>query len=575
MNETSDSDSIPADNDPVDRNSAEQAEDSSSAVPESCAEEPTAAPSPTDSATSALMNAQEKQPPILPRELIVVLLLVILCDVTIYRGKGFAGWALFFATAPVLLLLGRTGISRGIELYVVGALELILAIKLVWSGSWLLVAAGFSLLVAFSMTMAGQLPFVLETLVFAFSTVPSGYRGLALYKRSASRFNITINRGPALNVTLPLVTLLAFGLLFLMANPDLRAAFGETVERFLKTLSEWIVNFSPHLSEIFFWILVLWLSVGLLRPMIGTISNGVWNNMSRTNDETDSTPIKSPLYSPIRNTLFTVIALFAVYLTFEYKTLWLRVFPKGFYYSGYAHEGAAWLTASLALATLVLSLLFKGRILNDPRLPHLRKLAWIWSVENLLLAIAVYHRLYIYMGFNGLSRMRIVAIHGITAVMFGFILVVWKIVHNKDFTWLIRRHLWVLALVIYIFAVLPVDRIVTGYNVRRILSGDPAPSVQISVHPIGPEGILLLIPLLSCEDEKIREGIQAVLGGHLQKAMNLAESRKKFGWTTYQIADRIVYERLIEDGSEWGPYWNPALRIPALKRFSQYTHQWY
>ncbi len=48
----------------------------------------------------------------------------------------------------------------------------------------------------------------------------------------------------------------------------------------------------------------------------------------------------------------------------------------------------------------MLSLIFRGRVLADPRLPRLRRLAWLWSAENMLLAAAVYHRLFIYIGFN-------------------------------------------------------------------------------------------------------------------------------------------------------------------------------
>ena len=156
-------------------------------------------------------------------------------------------------------------------------------------------------------------------------------------------------------------------------------------------------------------------------------------------------PSPSPLYAACRNTLVTVIVLFAIYLVFEFKTLWWRVFPPGFHYSGYAHEGAAWLTVALALATLILSLAFRGSILLDPRLRALRRWAWIWSLENVLLAIAVYHRLYIYIGFNGMTRMRIVGIFGISAVLVGFLLVLWKIAHHRGFLWLLRRHLWTVA----------------------------------------------------------------------------------------------------------------------------------
>jgi len=60
---------------------------------------------------------------------------------------------------------------------------------------------------------------------------------------------------------------------------------------------------------------------------------------------------RSPLYSAYRNTLMTLIVLFTIYLVFEFITLWRREFPPGFYYAGYAHQGAAWLTFALALAT--------------------------------------------------------------------------------------------------------------------------------------------------------------------------------------------------------------------------------
>ncbi len=41
-----------------------------------------------------------------------------------------------------------------------------------------------------------------------------------------------------------------------------------------------------------------------------------------------------------RNTLWMVIVLFAVYLVYEVSSMWFRSFPKGFYYAGYAHQGA-------------------------------------------------------------------------------------------------------------------------------------------------------------------------------------------------------------------------------------------
>jgi hypothetical protein len=284
---------------------------------------------------------------------------------------------------------------------------------------------------------------------------------------------------------------------------------------------------------------------------------------------------EAPLYYPFRNTLYTVIGLFAVYLVFEFATLWFREFPEGFYYSGYAHEGAAWLTVALALATVTLSLVFRGGTLDDPRLPNLRRLAWIWSVENALLAIAVYNRLFIYIGFNGMTRMRMVGLFGMSAVVVGFALVLVKIARDKSFTWLVRRHLWALAVTIYLFALTPIDTIVFNYNVRRILGGDSAPSVQISVHPISSEGIPALRPLLDCEDEKVREGVRALLSLRLEASEIEADVRRARGWTAYQGAESRMLSNLRSVETSLNVFDDTQERAAVLQSFHDYAYQWY
>ena len=264
-----------------------------------------------------------------------------------------------------------------------------------------------------------------------------------------------------------------------------------------------------------------------------------------------------------------------LYLIFEFATLWFREFPKGFHYSGYAHEGAAWLTVALALATALLSLVFRGSVLCDPRVAQLRMLAWAWSLENILLAIAVYNRLFIYVGFNGMTRMRIVGLFGITAVLVGFIIVLVKIAHNKNFVWLIRRQLWTLSIAVYLFALTPLDSTVVSYNVRRILAGDLAPSVQCSVHPISSEGVVLLLPLMQLSNDVIREGIAAMLYEREQLIEDRAARQQEEGWTSYQMSDAWVLRDLQANRKAWASYRDPPKRAAALKAFHEFVYQWY
>jgi hypothetical protein len=317
-----------------------------------------------------------------------------------------------------------------------------------------------------------------------------------------------------------------------------------------------------------------WLFAGLVKPLTASF---LPDDLSRQAETPGSNAPReeSPMYPAYANTLIAVIVLFIVYLVFEFQTLWLKEFPEGFHYSGYAHEGAAWLTIALALATIVLSLIFRAGILNDPRLPRLRRLAWVWSALNLCLAVAVYHRLMIYVGFNGMTRMRTVGFLGITAVVFGFVLVVRKITNGKDFVWLIRRQLWVVAFAGFLYAVLPVDSLVHRYNVKRILRGDPAPSVQITVHPMDSGGYLELLPLLDADNSIIREGVRAMLA---QKAIDLGKTldkRNRQGWSSFQWADRRLNERLENSRELLIRYDDRDPRHAAWQSFTDYAFQWY
>jgi len=518
---------------------------------------------------------EEPQPPVSWREPLAAVAMVVLCDLTMYRGHGWAGYALLFAAAPLLLCLGTLRPRFGRGFWVVGALLLVLAARMAWCVpwlGWLMIAAGFALVGAFAMAISHQTPYVLAVVLFVAQTLRAGFDRLNYYGRRVTGWDNPASGGRWLAVALPLVALVAFGMIFIVANPDVVEYVSKEAKIFFDHVRDWLANFSAW--EVVFWIAVLWIGVGLLRLTAGRLGGA---EEEGKDDEAvpGGEPAPAPLYAAYRNTLVVVILLFAVYLFFEFYYLWFREFPKGFYYSGYAHEGAAWLTVALGLATAILSLVFSGRTLRDPRVGQLRSLAWIWSVQNLVLAAAVYNRLGIYIGYNGMTRMRIVGLFGISAVVVGFVLVLWKIGHDRSFAWLLRRHLWTLAVALYLLAITPADAIVVSYNVRQILAGDLKPSVQITVHPISSEGIASLRPLLECKNETIREGVRALLAQRDEEAEALAKQRQELGWTSYQMADRKALDWFREHRAEWDAFATAGERQSTYDRFARYAYQWY
>jgi hypothetical protein len=365
--------------------------------------------------------------------------------------------------------------------------------------------------------------------------------------RKSSRF---------LNVALPAVMATLFGSIFVMANPELVASVSAALGDFVTSIRRFLFQFS--VVEVIFWAATVWWTGGLLRPVVGAPAKDTDHDRNAPGD------VPTPLFTAFRNTLVTVIGLFAVYLVFEFGTLWFRTFPQGFHYSGYAHEGAAWLTVALGLATVTLSLFFRGNMLQDPRLPRLRRLAWIRSALNL--ALAVYNRLFIYIEYNGMTRMRTVGLLGITSVVLGFVLVLFKINRQYPFLWLIRRQLWVLAVFVYLLLVLPVDVLIHRYNVRQILSGNPAPVVQITGHPVDVEALSTLLPLCEAQDDGIRTGIQSMLSQRYDQLRQELVENQKLGWTAWQKSLHDCHEHLLTERPKWDTFSNSDERDAAFQR---------
>jgi len=455
---------------------------------------------------------------------------------------------------------------------IVLAMTLVAGARLLMCGFWLQPIVGGWLLVVFAMMLTGRIPHVLESIQYATQAPIAGftlfqYRSYRAKTNRPQRFRLA----GLLSFVFPALAVLVFGFLFVLANPDLMTLFGDNLEHFFRSLREWLVDYGPEPLEIPFLVFVLLLTAGLIRPVNPKL------DMLELDDEDDERlpEVRSVLYPAYRNTLIAVTVLFAVYIVFEFKTLWFRTFPKGFYYSGYAHEGAFWLTVALALATLTLSVIFRRELLRDERVGKLKKLAWLWSVENFLLAAAVYNRLSIYVGFNGMTRMRVVGFFGISAVVCGFALVVWKIAKAHHFLWLVRKQLWALALFVYLYAVVPVDHCVMTYNVGRILAGDPAPSVQISEHPIDDEGIDVLFPLLQADDEIIRDGVKALLRQRYLEEIQEAADRKADGWTAWSWSHNRLLSDLEKNEQKLFFAGGEPARKAAWNRFDEYAYQWY
>lgn len=514
------------------------------------------------------------------RELIALGLWTFLADLLIFRTFGYSGPAAFFALVPLFFLAREfAGRRAWIALLIVGLLWLCAA-RLAWAGSGLTVASAVVLVFALAMVMSGCLPMVLEGFAYALRVLIDGLIWIFGHRlpdptgqHESQNKSGVVSQPATSSVTaswmLPILAAGVFGGIFVLANPDLLDLVSKRFTHMADRLWVWIEGLSVW--EVPFCLVAFVLGAGLLRPLLPMKRIGPED----TRHDIDSTELRpAGLFAAYRNTLITLIVLFAGYLVFEFQTLWRRDFPPGFYYAGYAHQGAAWLTFALALATGLLSLVFSGAMLRDERLFWVRRLAWIWSAQNFLLAAAVYNRLMIYVGYNGMTRLRTVAFFGITVVVIGFALVLYKIAANRGFWWLIRAQLVALALTVIAYSLFPVDYVAHQYNAAQVARGYLHPSVMIAVKPIENEGVFPVLRLTAVDDPIIREGVLAMLAKRQVQIESIPES--EWHWTKFQGSTDLLYRRLAPHQSQWSKYRDNAhARETAIKRFQDYAMQWY
>ena len=508
--------------------------------------------------------------PMLPREFLAIVAWTVLADWLIFRTLGYGGPALFLLLAPCLFWFGKSENPTGFTTLMLVALLWLVAVRLLWAGSIGVIVSGVVLVFALAMSASGAVPLVLEGLVYAIRVMSDGATWLTGHRLPARSSESFLPRASVSSWLLPLIAALCFGGIFVLANPDLFDSLSIQLDKVFRQLGSWFEGIS--IWEIPFCIAALLVGAGLLRPVMPSFRIGAVEpeQIPAAGDENVAS-----LYAAFRNTLLTLIGLFAVYLVFEFMTLWKREFPDGFYYAGYAHQGAAWLTFALALATGTLSLVFSGSMLIDRRLPRLRGLAWVWSAQNLLLAAAVYNRLLIYVGYNGMTRMRTVGFFGITLVVIGFGLVVYKIAKGRGFWWLIRAQLVALVLTVILYSLFPVDYVAHRYNANRVLGGYLHPSVMIAVKPIGDEGMIPLLDLMDVDDEIIRNGVIARLAERQVQIREWSQG-SPWHWTRFQLStDRLA--ALLMDHEQALRFYrrSKAERDAAIEVYREYAMKWY
>jgi hypothetical protein len=509
---------------------------------------------------------------------LVIILLTVAADVCLYGHPGGTGAGMLMLVTALGLMFAAPNRGRNARPVLLLAIALFAATS-AWSPWRFRVGMGWLTLWAFAVQLhrpdwsVTELAWAVPWSVLMAPLKLLGHVCRPLARRTDSPAeDKTRGRGFQLRVVfVPLVVCVLFLIIFYQASP----VFARMLDAFFDQFGDWFHDFFDHFSvgRIISWLGWLLLFAAMLRPVV---RSWIADRLAACGEDLQRPePPESPNFATAVSTLVSVNLLFLLFNIQDSVYLYFKAeLPPGIAYYKYAHNGVGWLTVGLLLSTAVIGMIFRRRLSFHPRAGWLRALACLWAVLNLTMAVGALRRLQIYVGYNGLTRLRLVGLYGILLVIVGLVIMVWKVQRAKNFLWLVRRDLLAMWVVVALLALSPLDFICVRYNVSEVLSGNPRPLATLMGKTWAPEGLPGLVPLLDYEGEeqsKVREGVAGLLGRELIEL----RSTRSVHWTSWKWAEAWALRRLEKVAHRLDTSAEAWETSPAESRLRSYSRKWW
>ena len=471
-------------------------------------------------------------------EMLALIFFVAVSDIFLFSGSGGSGNAIYvLIIITAFSFLNKKKLNS--KFYFLFICIVIISLATAWQSTDFLTTFLFFSGIVYIIGIYTDNIFVLDISTLIPGTLFSCFYNISRYfiliKDAAKNDNNTTGniKSFRLNyIIVPLFISIIFYFIFCFANPVIANLNSRIIN---KILLFFVSDGEPFftIDRLLFWFAFLLIFSSLIRPYI--LSG--WSNKHSKNSENldETTSVSGMEYVTALITLILVNILFIIYNLLDFSYLWLNVkLPYHITYSQYSHQGVYWLTAALALSTLIIGIIFSGKNNFLKNSEILRIASYIWTFLNFIIALGALRRMQLYINWNGLISLRITGIFGVLLVISGLILMLYKVMNKKNLVWLLRRDAQVLFLGIFIGCITPMDYISAEYNVNQILSGNIRPVSWLYNQQITSESIKPVFKLLQSNDKTIKDGVSAFL---LRRSDEL--NVKKISWKKFQLSDKI------------------------------------
>lgn len=278
----------------------------------------------------------------------------------------------------------------------------------------------------------------------------------------------------SLNVTvIPIIILLVFYGIYYNANPKFAEVSNSFWTSFLE-LFQWNISLEKTifiLTGVFILGGIFWHSGGerLAKRQLKQVENLVRKRKDRAKQLVRLGVID--LKKEYQSGLILVIALdilLVIVNALDIRHVWFGEQPDNpLTWKNYVHEGTYLLIGAILLAMGILVVLFRKNINFFPKNEALKIAAYVWIIQNALLAISVGVRNWRYVEHCGLAYKRIGVFLFLMLVLFGLYSMFIKVKDRKSFYFLLHRNSWAMYAILIAATFVNWDVFITKYNLNH------------------------------------------------------------------------------------------------------------
>ena len=141
--------------------------------------------------------------------------------------------------------------------------------------------------------------------------------------------------------------------------------------------------------------------------------------------------------------------------------------PEGLSYSEYVHQGVYTLVVSIVLAILIILYFLRSNLNFYPGKSRLLLLAYVWIIQNIVLALTTAYKNAIYIEEYSLTYKRIGVFVYLFLALAGLLTTYLKVVNKKNLWYLLRRNSWVAYGLLCAMSIWNWDNIITQINYKK------------------------------------------------------------------------------------------------------------